>query len=59
MQMSQLNLLKIRIRILAKTDTFAVDFSELNIKGFQPNKSDPNESISPVIEFSLDLAFNK
>ena len=45
--------------ILAKTDTFAVDFSELNIKGFQPNKSDPNESISPVIEFSLDLVFNK
>ena len=46
-------------KFFAKTDTFAVDFSELNIKGFQPNKSDPNESISPVIEFSLDLAFNK
>ena len=46
-------------KFFAKTATFAVDFSELNIKGFQPNKSDPNESISPVIEFSLDLAFNK
>lgn len=37
---------------------FEVDFKEIGVKGFEPDPKDPNESISPVIEFDLDLIFS-
>ena len=39
-------------------EKFEVDFKEIGVKGFEPNPKDPNESISPVIEFDLDLVFS-
>ena len=38
-------------------EKFEVDFKEIGVKGFEPDPKDPNESISPVIEFDLDLIF--
>ena len=32
--------------------------TEIGVKGFEPDPKDPNESISPVIEFDLDLIFS-
>jgi len=45
--------------LIAKTEKFQLNFKDLGIKGFEPNKKNPNESISPIIEFELDLIFNK
>lgn len=39
-------------------EKFEVDFKEIGVKGFEPHPKDPNESISPVIEFDLDLIFS-
>ena len=39
-------------------EKFEVDFNEIGVKGFEPDPKDPNESISPVIEFDLDLIFS-
>ena len=34
------------------------DGCKIGVKGFEPDPKDPNESISPVIEFDLDLIFS-
>jgi len=39
-------------------EKFEVDFKEIGVKGFEPDPKDPNESISPVIEFDLNLIFS-
>ena len=41
-----------------KAEKFEVYFNEIGVKGFEPDPKDPNESISPVIEFDLDLIFS-
>ena len=46
------NILKIN------AEKFEVDFKKIGVKGFEPDPKDPNESISPVIEFDLDLVFS-
>ena len=40
-------------------EKFEVDFKEIGVRGFEPDLKDPNESISPVIEFDLDLIFSQ
>ena len=45
-------------RLKINAEKFEVDFKEVGVKGFEPDPKGPNKSISPVIEFDLDLIFS-